>query len=173
MLDERLVFLLEAIGAHLKPLGWDAGDIFVMSGYRTPYYNKQLDDTKFSLHQRGRASDIFLDKDDNGRMDDFNKDKVISKQDAVALAEVLEVLAKTPELRSFIGGIGIYGSTSAHGPFVHVDTRPGVLAGELTRRLLYVFFLDFSSMIVFVSFVHIGLSTPYRLRHENARLPRR
>ena len=125
VLDERLVFLLEAIGAHLKPLGWDAGDIFVMSGYRTPYYNKQLDDTKYSLHQWGRASDIFLDKDDNGRMDDFNKDRVSSKEDAVALADVLEVLAKTPELRSFIGGIGIYGPTSAHGPFVHVDTRPG------------------------------------------------
>jgi hypothetical protein len=124
VLDERLVFLLEAIGAHFEPKGWDAGDIFVMSGYRTPYYNKQLDDTKYSLHQWGRASDIFLDKDDDGRMDDFNKDKVISKEDAVALAEVLEVLAKTPELRSFIGGIGIYDSTPAHGPFVHVDTRP-------------------------------------------------
>ena len=125
VLDERLVFLLEAIGAHLEPLGWDAGDIFVMSGYRTPYYNKQLDDTKYSLHQWGRASDIFLDKDGDGRMDDFNKDKVVSKEDAVALAEVLEVLAKTAELDSFIGGIGIYGPTSAHGPFVHVDTRPG------------------------------------------------
>lgn len=124
VLDERLVFLLEAIGAHLEPRGWDAGDIFVMSGYRTPYYNKQLDDTKYSLHQWGRAADIFLDKDDDGRMDDFNKDKVISKDDAAALAAVLETLAKTAELKSFIGGIGIYGSTSAHGPFVHVDTRP-------------------------------------------------
>jgi hypothetical protein len=124
VLDERLVFLLEAIGAHLEPRGWDAGDIFVMSGYRTPYYNKQLDDTKYSLHQWGRAADIFLDKDDNGRMDDFNNDKVISREDAVALAAVLEGLAKTPEFSSFIGGLGIYGSTTAHGPFVHVDTRP-------------------------------------------------
>ena len=124
VLDERLVFLLEAIGAHLEPRGWDAGDIFVMSGYRTPYYNKQLDDTKYSLHQWGRAADIFLDKDDNGRMDDFNNDKIISREDAVALAGVLEGLAKTAELSSFIGGLGIYGSTSAHGPFVHVDTRP-------------------------------------------------
>ena len=123
-LDERLVFLLEAIGAHLEPRGWDAGDIFIMSGYRTPYYNKQLDDTKYSLHQWGRAADIFLDKDDNGRMDDVNKDKIISREDAVALADVLEGLAKTAELKPFIGGIGIYGSTSAHGPFVHVDTRP-------------------------------------------------
>jgi hypothetical protein len=124
VLDERLVFLLEAIGAHLEPRGWDAGDIFVMSGYRTPYYNKQLDDTKYSLHQWGRAADIFLDKDDDGRMDDFNKDKVVSKDDAVALAAMLETLAKTTELKPFIGGIGIYGSTPAHGPFVHVDTRP-------------------------------------------------
>ena len=63
--------------AHISSrVGWDAGDIFVMSGYRTPYYNKQLDDTKYSLHQWGRAADIFLDKDDNGRMDDFNKDNV-------------------------------------------------------------------------------------------------
>jgi hypothetical protein len=124
VLDERLIYLLEAIGRHLEPRGWEADDIFVMSGYRTPYYNKQLDDTKYSLHQWGRASDIFLDKDNNGVMDDFNKDKTVSKQDAVDLAAFIESLAKTPELKGFIGGIGIYGSTAAHGPFVHVDTRP-------------------------------------------------
>ena len=124
VLDERLVYLLEAIGAHLDERGWDADDIHIMSGYRTPYYNKQLDDTKYSLHQWGRASDIFLDKDGNGVMDDFNKDKAVTKQDAVDLAAILEHLAKTPELSGFIGGIGIYGANAAHGPFVHVDTRP-------------------------------------------------
>jgi hypothetical protein len=125
VLDERLIYLLEAIGAHLDARGWDGDDIHIMSAYRTPFYNKQLDDTKYSLHQWGRAADIFLDKDGNGIMDDFNKDKVVTKADAVALANVLEGLAKTPELSSFIGGIGIYGATAAHGPFVHVDTRPG------------------------------------------------
>jgi len=124
VVDERLVFLLEAVGRHLEPQGWDAGDIFVMSAYRTPFYNEQLDDTKYSLHQWGRAADIFLDKDGNGRMDDFDRNKVASKEDAVALAGLLESLARTAELRSFIGGMGIYGSTAAHGPFVHVDTRP-------------------------------------------------
>lgn len=124
VLDERLVYLLEAIGTHLEARGWDADDMVVMSGYRTPYYNKQLDDTKYSLHQWGRAADIYLDKDKNGTMDDFNRDRVVSREDAVALAGVLESLAKSAELSSFIGGIGIYGSTAAHGPFVHVDTRP-------------------------------------------------
>lgn len=40
VLDERLIFLLEAIGTHLEARGWDADDIFIMSGYRTPFYNK-------------------------------------------------------------------------------------------------------------------------------------
>jgi hypothetical protein len=124
VLDEGLVLLLEGIGAHLEPRGWDAGDLFVMSGYRTPYYNKQLDDTKYSMHQWGRAADIFLDEDGNGRMDDFNGDGTISKADARDLAAVIEELAGTAELGRLIGGIGTYGSTASHGPFVHVDTRP-------------------------------------------------
>ena len=108
----------------LETAGWDAGDIFVMSGYRTPYYNKQLDDTKYSLHQWGRASDIFLDKDDNGRMDDFNKDKVDFEGGCGRARRSPGSARQDARARSFIGGIGIYGSTSAHGPFVHVDTRP-------------------------------------------------
>jgi hypothetical protein len=124
VLDERLIYALEVIGSHLEGRGWDAGDIFVMSGYRTPYYNKQLDDTKYSLHQWGKAADIFLDKDNDGLMDDFNKDDAIDRRDAVALAEMIERLLKGADLSAYIGGIGIYGATSAHGPFVHVDTRP-------------------------------------------------
>jgi len=123
-LDERLIYVLEGLGRNLEPLGFSADDIFIMSGYRTPFYNKAIGDTAYSMHQWGRASDIFLDKNHDGMMDDFNKDKVIDRQDAVALANVLEGMAKTPEFSGLIGGIGIYAATSAHGPFVHVDTRP-------------------------------------------------
>jgi uncharacterized protein YcbK (DUF882 family) len=105
-------------------MGFTADDIFVMSGYRTPFYNTAIGDTEFSMHQWGRAADIFLDKNHDGMMDDLNKDKTVNRDDAVALADLLEKLAKTPELSGFIGGIGIYAATSAHGPFVHVDTRP-------------------------------------------------
>jgi hypothetical protein len=124
VLDERLIVLLEGLGAALEPLGYNADDIFIMSGYRTPFYNKAIGDTPFSMHQWGRAADIFLDKNHDGMMDDFNKDKAIDRQDAVALANVLEAMAATAEWSPFIGGIGIYGATAAHGPFVHVDTRP-------------------------------------------------
>ncbi len=123
VLDERLIYLLEAIGGTLEPLGYKADDIFIMSGYRTPFYNKAIGDTEFSMHQWGRASDIFLDKNHDGMMDDINRDKVVDREDAVTLANILEAMAKTQELSTFIGGIGIYAATSAHGPFVHVDTR--------------------------------------------------
>jgi uncharacterized protein YcbK (DUF882 family) len=124
VLDERLIVLLEAIGKALEPFGYNADDVVIMSGYRTPFYNKAIGDTEFSMHQWGRAADIFVDKDHDGVMDDFNKDKAVDRQDAVALANVLEGMAKTAEWSTFIGGIGIYAATSAHGPFVHVDTRP-------------------------------------------------
>jgi Peptidase M15 len=124
VLDERLIYVLEGIGRNLEPMGFSADDIFVMSGYRTPFYNAAIKDTEFSMHQWGRASDIFVDKNHDGMMDDLNKDKKVDRDDAVALANLLERLAKTPELSAFIGGIGIYAATSAHGPFVHVDTRP-------------------------------------------------
>jgi hypothetical protein len=124
VLDERLIYLLEAFGTRLEALGYDAGDIVIMSGYRTPFYNKAIGDIEFSMHQWGRASDIFVDKNHDGNMDDLNRDKVVDRQDAVTLANVLEELSKTQELSAFIGGIGIYAANSAHGPFVHVDTRP-------------------------------------------------
>jgi hypothetical protein len=124
VLEERLVYVLEAIGRHLESHGWGADDIFVMSGYRTPYYNKLLDDTQWSMHQWGRAADIFLDKNKDGNMDDFNKDKTVDRNDAAALAELIDKLSKAPELAEFIGGVGIYAATAAHPPFVHVDTRP-------------------------------------------------
>lgn len=124
VLEERLIYLLEAIGRQLEARGWKADDIFIMSGYRTPYYNKLIDDTQWSMHQWGRAADIFLDKNKDGNMDDFNNDKVVDRNDAAALADLVEKLSKTPELGDFIGGIGIYSATSAHPPFVHVDTRP-------------------------------------------------
>jgi len=91
-----------------------------MSGYRTPFYNKAIGNVGFSQHQWGRAADIFIDKDKNGTMDDLNKDKRIDRNDAVFLYQMLDRLSKQSSL---IGGLGVYGSASSHGPFVHVDVR--------------------------------------------------
>ena len=41
----------------------------------------------------------------------------------MALANVLEGLQNVRALVVH-GGIGVYGANAAHGPFLHVDTRP-------------------------------------------------
>ena len=120
VLDERLVMALETISDLLEPLGYDGDDMHVMSGYRTPFYNKAIGNVGFSQHQWGRAADIFIDKDKNGMMDDLNKDKRIDKNDATFLYQMLDRVSKQSSL---IGGLGVYGSSSTHGPFVHVDVR--------------------------------------------------
>ena len=69
----------------------------------------------------GDASDIYVDGNGDGRMDDLNGDGKVTVADAKYLAAIADqVEGRHPELT---GGIGIYRATGAHGPFVHVDTR--------------------------------------------------
>lgn len=122
VLNEGLISILELIGRALDPLKLDADDIHVMSGYRTPFYNSAIGNVEYSLHQWGRAVDIFIDHDRNGTMDDLNKDKTIDRADAQLLYDLLDRLSKTAEGNS-IGGLSVYDRTATHGPFVHVDVR--------------------------------------------------
>ena len=58
----------------------------VMSGFRTPQYNATGGDTtgrdELSRHMFGDASDVFVDNDGDGRMDDLNGDGRIDYRDA-------------------------------------------------------------------------------------------
>ena len=101
------------------------GDVFLISGFRTPVYNETGGSTagrgKLSRHMYGDAADVAIDNDGNGRMDDLTGDGRVTVADARVLAEAAEeVERRYPHL---IGGIGVYRPTSAHGGFVHIDTR--------------------------------------------------
>lgn len=127
-LDLKLVDKLELIAADLRAQGLPGNQLFVMSGFRTPSYNAPGvgagGRAKFSRHQFGDAADVWVDDDGNGRMDDLNGDGRSDTADArVMLAAQERVEARWPEL---IGGGGVYQSTSAHGPFLHVDVRGSV-----------------------------------------------
>jgi peptidase M15-like protein len=122
VLNEGLVLALELIGRALEPLDLDADDIHIMSGFRTPFYNRAIGNVEYSLHQWGRAVDIFIDHDRNGMMDDLNRDKKIDRADAQTLYDLLDHLSKTGE-GNLIGGLSVYDRTTTHGPFVHVDVR--------------------------------------------------
>ncbi len=123
VLRERLLVTLERVIDDLSASGIDADRLYVMSGYRTPFYNRAIGNVTFSMHQFGGAADVFVDEDGNGLMDDLNRDRQIDRTDAVVLHDVVERLVRHEP--GLIGGLGVYGGTNAHGPFVHVDVRPG------------------------------------------------
>lgn len=101
----------------------DAETFFVMSGFRTPFYNSAIGSAKFSRHMYGDAADIYVDyKPRNGNMDDLNRDGKITKADANWLYDYAQKLYKErKDLPK--GGIGAYRANAVHGPFVHVDGR--------------------------------------------------
>ena len=116
----KLEALLEAANAK----GWKAETFHVMSGFRTPFYNRSIGNrTTSSRHLYGGAADIWLDGDGDGRMDDLNGDGKITKDDARELAKLAETLAKKGGPNWPAGGVGIYGANSVRGPFVHIDSR--------------------------------------------------
>ena len=120
----KLVDKLELIGEALDARGLPS-KLHIMSGFRTPQYNalevRPGGRARNSRHMYGDASDIFVDADGDGRMDDLNHDGKVTVKDAQVLFAVAEgVEAAHPDL---VGGLSAYPATSAHGPFVHVDTR--------------------------------------------------
>jgi uncharacterized protein YcbK (DUF882 family) len=109
----------------LENRGYATNGVHVMSGFRTPQYNTTGGDptgrATLSRHMYGDASDIFIDNDGNGWMDDLNHDGKVNIKDAeVILAAVDRVEREHPGL---VGGAGVYPAESGHGPFIHIDVR--------------------------------------------------
>jgi len=116
VLNEALVQRLEELLALANQSGYRATTFHVMSGYRTPAYNRAIGNVAYSRHTWGSAADIFIDDDGDGRMDDLNGDGRSDTRDA-------EVLYRLFNEAQSGGGLGKYAPTSSHGPFVHVDLR--------------------------------------------------
>jgi peptidase M15-like protein len=125
VLNERLLVALEYVIERVRAAGYRATTFHVMSGYRTPAYNRAIGNVQFSQHQWGTAADIFIDENGDGRMDDLNGDGRSDVRDAEVLYRIIDAASTRPEGQGLIGGIGKYPPTRAHGPFVHVDVRPG------------------------------------------------
>jgi hypothetical protein len=120
-LVDKLELVLEDLAAH----GIDVSGVHVMSGFRSPQYNYTGGNTvgraNLSRHMYGDASDIYIDDNGDGQMDDLNHDGKISVADAKVISEAVDrVEAAHPEL---VGGAGVYTAAPGHGPFIHIDTR--------------------------------------------------
>ncbi|UZJ45804.1 D-Ala-D-Ala carboxypeptidase family metallohydrolase [Marinimicrobium sp. C6131] len=123
VLRESLLAKLEVLLAEVNRRGVRTDSFTVMSGYRTPWYNKAIENGRYSRHIWGGAADIFIDTSGDGQMDDLNKDGRVDIQDAEWLRRVVDDVHRLPNFQRLIGGVGLYGPRPHRGPFVHVDAR--------------------------------------------------
>lgn len=125
VLDTKLIDKLELVLAELQAMGYTTSGVVVMSGFRTPSYNETGGDptgrAALSRHMYGDAADIYIDNDGSGGMDDLDGDRRITTRDAGVIEDAVSRVERAHP--SLIGGTGIYRATSAHGPFIHIDTR--------------------------------------------------
>jgi hypothetical protein len=124
-LSTLLLDKLELTIDELERAGHPVENVGVISGFRTPYYNQYGGSTggrgALSRHMYGDAMDFFIDNDQDGRMDDLNRDGRVDTDDGRVIVRAAEAVERRyPQL---VGGIGLYRPTSAHAGFVHVDTR--------------------------------------------------
>jgi hypothetical protein len=152
-LDSRLFLVLETILKKVNEQGHHCPTLSIMSGYRTPHYNRAIgNETSYSRHLWGDAADIFVDANPlDGEMDDLNSDGVIDFHDTEVLYDIVFELYE-PRVQQFLttgfvnapilqqlgatgfgddqrlqrqmtGGLARYRESGGHGPFVHVDVR--------------------------------------------------
>jgi len=153
VLDSRLLLVLESVLQKVNETGYHCPTFAVMSGYRTPYYNRAIgNSTTYSRHTLGDAADIFIDASpQDGEMDDLNRDGAVDFRDTKVLYNIVDkmyeprarrvltsslmseslvqqlltggFMNESPLQQLLTGGLARYRETSAHGPFVHVDVR--------------------------------------------------
>ncbi|OPZ81758.1 MAG: Peptidase M15 [bacterium ADurb.Bin431] len=124
VLQERLLYKLEHLLAKVNERGHACETFAVMSGYRTPAYNRRIGNRKYSQHCYGGAADIYIDADPvDSIMDDLNRDGKRDYADAGVLYQVVDLLSGADWFAPYLGGLARYRATRRHGPFVHVDVR--------------------------------------------------
>lgn len=121
--NEKLLLLLESFLRSVKKQGYDIETFSFVSGFRTPYYNQQLGNIRYSRHIFGDAADIYIDANGDFKLDDLNRDGVINQSDTRFLFGLAEQFKRTTYGSQLIGGIGHYPPSKTHGGFIHLDTR--------------------------------------------------
>lgn len=124
VMQEELLDKLELVLSALEAQGVPTQNVVVLSGFRTPQYNRRASfegAAWASRHQFGDAADIIIDSNRDGRMDDLNRDGAVNFRDTDVINRAVEkVEQQHPEL---VGGLGLYQAMGPSGPFAHIDVR--------------------------------------------------
>ena len=91
VLRQPLLVKLEQLLEEVNERGREAHTFTLLSAYRTPSYNAAIgNETTYSRHSYGDAADIFVDANEDGRMDDLNRDGRHNLADAHWLGEIVD-----------------------------------------------------------------------------------
>ncbi len=125
LLRTELLLKLEHLLARARAAGLAREPFTIMSGYRTPWYNRAIGNrTIYSRHLYGGAADVYIDESPrDGRMDDLNGDGRIDLADAGELYRLVDEHDTEPDHAGLAGGLARYPANHVHGPFVHLDAR--------------------------------------------------
>ena len=123
LVRERLLLKLEYLLQVVNAQGYSIDTFGFISGYRTPFYNKAIGNVQYSRHVWGGAADIIIDENNDGSLDDLNKDGRIDEADVQVFYDLVNALYGEPYYDQFIGGLGFYRKNSRHNGFIHVDVR--------------------------------------------------
>lgn len=124
LLETRLLVKLELLIAELEKSDIKTNGLYLLSAYRTPYYNKSIGNkTSYSRHVYGDAADLFVDSNADGKIDDLDKDGEITLEDIKLLHEAVRNVTSRSLYKDLVGGLGLYDVKSYRNPFLHVDTR--------------------------------------------------
>jgi hypothetical protein len=121
VLREGLIRKLEYLIGFARNQGVNCPGLHLISGYRTPFFNSANGNSENSVHTYGGAADIYVDADNDGRMDDLDRNGRRDVNDALFLYRLCERLEK--QYPEFTGGDGYYPGNGSHGAFVHTDVR--------------------------------------------------
>jgi hypothetical protein len=123
LLGPKILIKLELLLERINNSGIPASTVFIMSGYRTPWYNASIGNGRYSRHIYGDAVDTYIDENHDGEIDDLNKDDKASMADADVIYKIIDKLDSDPKYKHLLGGLGKYNKTAAHTWDVHFDTR--------------------------------------------------
>src|SRR5262245_15378345 len=125
LLNPKLLDRLELTIQGLEADGHPVTGMPGMGGFRPPQSNHpggtRTGRATRSRHMYGDASDVFVDNDGNGVMDDLTGDGRVDARDAQVIAQAVERVER--KFPSLVGGVGVYSACCGHGPFAHVDVR--------------------------------------------------
>jgi len=128
-LDPRLVELMEAIWTAAVMKYGESARVVILRAYLSPNERERLlrrgvRYTRFTRYQYGDAAAFVVDLDGSGTLGDLNRDGKVGRNDAVALADLVERVQSTGR---YIGGLGVVGRPIEpdwpETPFVVVDLR--------------------------------------------------